>query len=323
MGRRRDSPLRGGAPRWGFHRSSSALPRSRRHCVGWPSLSPDRHRPRRSSPWSPRKPSRLLGVGLIPRTVRFEADGSTTVLASLGKDKWIACRRARTSFGPDREPSPELVLRTGRPARLDDYAPLRGPIAATLYPDQGRALGAAGGPIIVDGRTWGAMVVASESAGELYPGGSDDRVARFTELVSMAISNLESRVEWSSRRRAGGARRVAELVAEQAPREQVFALVTEELNRSLDVATVGTGRFEPDGTVTIMAVRGTAQDASPGTSVALEGGSAIEQVFRTGRPAHVENYDSVRGRLGSVMRKLGAGWAAAGPIVVDGRLWAR
>ena len=98
--------------------------------------------------------------------------------------------------------------------------------------------------------------------------------------------------------------------------------MTEELNRLLDVGTVGTGRFESDGTVTIMAVRGTAQDAfPPGANVALEGGSAIEQVLRTGRPAHIENYDSVGGQLGTVMRKLGAGWAAAGPIVVDGRLW--
>ncbi len=261
--------------------------------------------------------SRLLGVKLI-RTVRFEADGSTTVLASLGKD--VDRMPPGTNVVWPTGSVTELVLRTGRPARLDDYAPLRGPIAATLRDEGVRC--AAGGPIIVDGRTWGAMVVASESA-ENLPVGSDDRVARFTELVSTAISNLESRarVEQLAAEQAA-LRRVAELVAQQAPAEQVFALVTEELNRLLDVATVGTGRFEPDGTVTIMAVRGTAQDAfPPGTSVALEGGSAIEQVFRTGRPAHVENYDSVRGRLGSVMRKLGAGWAAAGPIVVDGRLW--
>ena len=261
--------------------------------------------------------SSLLGVKLI-RTVRFEEDGSTTVLASLGKDA-DGLPPGTNAVWPTGSVT-DQVLRTGRPARLDDYAPLRGPVAAILREEGVRC--AVGGPIIVDGRTWGAMVVASDST-ENVPPGSEDRVARFTELVSTAISNLESRarVEQLAAEQAA-LRRVAELVARQAPPDEVFGLVTEELNRLLDVTTVGTGRFESDGTVTIMAVRGTAQDAfPPGTSVALEGGSAIEQVFHTGRPAHIENYDSVGGQLGDVMRKLGAGWATAGPIVVDGRLW--
>ena len=165
------------------------------------------------------------------------------------------------------------------------------------------------------------MAVGARTAGGLPPG-SEHRVARFAELISTAISNVESRAEVEQLAAEQAAlRRVAELVARQAPAEEVFALVTEELNRLLDVATVGTGRFEPDGTVTIMAVRGTAQTRSPRRKRRAGRGSAIEQVFRTGRPAHVENYDSVGGQLGSVMRRLGAGWAAAGPIVVDGRLW--
>jgi hypothetical protein len=66
-------------------------------------------------------------------------------------------------------------------------------------------------------------------------------VARFTELVSTAISNIESRekVEQLAAEQAA-LRRVAELVARQAPQEQVFGLVTEELNRLLDVTNVGT-----------------------------------------------------------------------------------
>src|SRR5262249_8926340 len=113
-------------------------------------------------------------------------------------------------------------------------------------------------------------------------------------------------------------RRVAELVARQAPPEEVFGLVTEELNRLLDVTNVGTARFEPDGTATVMAVRGAARERfAPGTAVALTGGSMIEQVFRTGRPAHVENYDGVEAPMGPFIRELCAGWAAAPPIVLD------
>jgi signal transduction histidine kinase len=259
----------------------------------------------------------LLEVTTV-RMVRFELDGSATVLGAHG------VRDERLSTGIN-FPIPagsviETVLRTGRPARLDDFGEVQGPIGSILR-EQGAGAGV-GGPIVVDGRLWGAMAVGVRSANALPPG-SEHRVAMFAELMSTAIANLESRsrVEQLAAEQAA-LRRVAELVARQAPAEHVFGVVTEELNRLLDVTTVGTGRFEPDGTVTIMAVTGTAQgEFPPGMSVALEGGSAIEQVFRTGRPAHIESYDNVRGQLGSVMRRLGAGWAAAGPIVVDGRLW--
>ena len=261
--------------------------------------------------------SRLLEVNMV-RTLRFEPDGTATILAARGTAD------DRLTGGANFE-IPEgsgigKLLRTGRPARVDNFAEVKGPIGAALR-EQGASAGVAG-PIVVDGRLWGAMAVGARSA-EALPPGSEDRVARFAELVSTAISNLESRARVEQLAAEQSAlRRVAELVARQAPPEQVFGLVTDELNRLLDVTTVGTGRFEPDGTVTIMAVRGTAQEAfPPGTSVALEGGSAIEQVYHTGRPAHIENYDSVGGQLGTVMRMLGAGWAAAGPIVVEGQLW--
>ncbi len=260
--------------------------------------------------------SHVLGADLMARTVRFESDGTATILAARGGPEDLLPPGTNT-------PRPEggildQVLATGRPGRVDDYALLSGPLAVALHGAGIRS--AAAGPIVVDGRTWGAMAVGS---GELLPPGTEYRVTQFSELVSTAISNIESRarVEQLAAEQAA-LRRVAELVARQAAPEQVFGLVTEELNRLLDAGTVGTGRFESDGTVTIMAVRGTAQDAfPPGANVALEGGSAIEQVLRTGRPAHIENYDSVGGQLGTVMRKLGAGWAAAGLIVVDGRLW--
>ncbi|HUA04162.1 MAG TPA: GAF domain-containing protein [Solirubrobacteraceae bacterium] len=260
--------------------------------------------------------SRLLGVDLMVRTVRFEPDGSATIVAAEGMPENLLAPGANT-------PRPvggvlDQVFGTGRPGRIDDYAPVAGPLSIALQAEGIRS--SAAGPIVVDGRIWGAMVVASPRS---LPTGTEDRVAQFAELVSTAISNIESRAQVEQLAAEQAAlRRVAELVARQAPADEVFGLVTEELNRLLDVTTVGTGRFEPDGTVTIMAVRGTAQDAfPPGASVALEGGSAIEQVFRTGRPAHVENYGGVGGELGTVMRSLGAGWAAAGPIVVDGRLW--
>ena len=261
--------------------------------------------------------SRLLDITMV-RTVRFEPDGTATVLAALGiSDDRMA---GGTNFPIPEGSIIEKVLRTGRPARLDDFAEVQGPIGAILR-EQGAGAGV-GGPIVVDGRLWGAMAVGARRA-EALPPGSEDRVARFAELVSTAISNLESRAKVEQLAAEQSAlRRVAEVVARQAPPEQVFGVVTDELDRLLGATHVAIARREPDGSAMVLAIRGPARDAfPPGTSVPLEGGSSIEQVFRTGRPAHVENYDHVRGQLGRVMRKLGAGWSAAGPIVVDGRLW--
>jgi signal transduction histidine kinase/limonene-1,2-epoxide hydrolase len=260
--------------------------------------------------------SRLLGTDLMVRTVRFEADGSATILAAQGMPENLLPPGANTS----RPVGGVLdqVFRTGRPGRVDDYTRVRGPLSVALRSEGIRS--SAAGPIVVDGRTWGAMVVASQT---ILQAGTEDRVAEFAELVSTAISNIESQAAVERLAAEQSAlRRVAELVAQQASAEQVFGVVTEELDRLLNVTNVGTARFESDGTATVMAVRGTARDAFPqGMSVELTGGSMIEQVFRTGRPAHVENYNDVGGQLGRVMRELGAGWAAAGPIVVDGRLW--
>ena len=260
---------------------------------------------------------RLLQVDVV-RTIRFEPDGSATVMAATGGPA------ERMPPGTNMPVAPggmlDQLFRTGRPARSENYAQIRGTTGAVLREEGVRC--AAGGPIVVDGRLWGAMVAAAATA-EALPAGSEDRVARFAELVSTAISNIESRgnVERLAAEQSA-LRRVAELVAQQAPSDQVFAVATEELNRLLDVTNVGMARFERDGTATVMAVRGASQAVfPPGASVELTGGSMIERVFRTGRPAHVESYDDVGGPLGPAMRALGAGWAAAGPIAVDGRLW--
>src|SRR6185312_2369687 len=91
-------------------------------------------------------------------------------------------------------------------------------------------------------------------------------------------------------------RRVAELVARQAPPEEIFALVNQELSSLLNVSMVRTVRFEPDGTATVVAARGTAEGAlGPGANLPLPRGTVIEQVFRTGRPARVEPYGQVAG----------------------------
>jgi signal transduction histidine kinase len=54
-------------------------------------------------------------------------------------------------------------------------------------------------PILVEGRLWGAMNVASTD--ELLPFGAEGRLEKFTELLATAIANAESRSELAASRR--------------------------------------------------------------------------------------------------------------------------
>jgi signal transduction histidine kinase len=265
--------------------------------------------------------SHLLDVHVV-WTVRFESDSSATVVAARG--------RAADRMPPGTN-MPLLaggvidqVLRTGRPARLDDYAQIDGlDDAASLkrLREDGLRCGA-GGPIVVEGRIWGAMLTASPTA-ETLPPGIEVRIAQFAELVSTAISNVESRAKVERLAAEQSAlRRVAEFVAAQPPAEQVFALVTEELSRLLGAEMVRTVRFEPDGTATLLAARQTAEELLPiGTNVPLPSGSVIDRIYRTGEAARVDDYSRVEAPIGDVLRYEGVRWGAGGPIVVDGRLW--
>ena len=77
-----------------------------------------------------------------------------------------------------------MVQRSGRPARIDSYENVAGPIAARV-----RAVGvraAVGVPIIVDGRVWGLAAVGSLQPGPM-PADTEVRISRFAELIATAL----------------------------------------------------------------------------------------------------------------------------------------
>ncbi len=89
------------------------------------------------------------------------------------------------------------VFRSGAPARVADYRDAPGTTAARL-----RSLGlqsGAGGPISVDGRTWGALVVGSADSAPM-PSETESRVMDFADLVATAIFNAETRAELKASR---------------------------------------------------------------------------------------------------------------------------
>jgi PAS domain S-box-containing protein len=128
--------------------------------------------------------ARLLEVPLI-ETVRYEPDGTATVIGAWGENPFPVGSNW-TLDGPSITAS---VFHTGRPARIDDYTGLSGTIAEHARKAGFRS--AVGVPIIVNGRTWGAIYAVSTEPKPLPPD-TEQRLADFTELVGTAIANTEA-----------------------------------------------------------------------------------------------------------------------------------
>jgi signal transduction histidine kinase len=137
----------------------------------------------------------LLGVN-DAGVCRYEPDGTAVLLVGLGDNlgRW----RPGMRWAPDDGASSSEVWRTGRSARFDsdrwEHAP--GPVADQLRRHGVRSVAAS--PVIVDGRLWGAVM--AWSSGASLPADTEPRMARFTELVAMAIGNAESRAELAASR---------------------------------------------------------------------------------------------------------------------------
>jgi sugar diacid utilization regulator len=115
---------------------------------------------------------------------RFESDCEITVVAGAADPKALARWPVGTRTPVEGNTIAALVQRSGRPARIDSYDNVAGPIAA-----RARAVGvcaAVGVPIIVDGRVWGLAAVGALHAGPM-PADTEVRISRFAELISTAL----------------------------------------------------------------------------------------------------------------------------------------
>jgi signal transduction histidine kinase len=212
-----------------------------------------------------------------------------------------------------------VVFETGRPARIDSYADLSDPGAATAFREVG-VRSAVGTPIAVDGRLWGVMI-AGTTAEQPLPADTEARLASFTELLATAIANAESRARLARLAEEQAAlRRVATLVAGGARPEAVFAAVANEVARLLSADLANVIRYESDDTVTLVASAG---DLFPvGSRWPLAGQRNLATlVSETGRPARIDNYADATGPLAEDIRDEGIRSAVGTPIIVEGRLW--
>jgi signal transduction histidine kinase len=117
-------------------------------------------------------------------------------------------------------------------------------------------------------------------------------------------------------------RRVATLVARGAAPGQVFAVTAAEVRRLLGTNATAIGRYEPDETVTVLALEADVNlPVRVGARVTLEGDTAMGSVFRTGRSARQDSFESTTGAVADIARAGGMGTSVAAPIMVEGQLW--
>jgi signal transduction histidine kinase len=251
--------------------------------------------------------------------LRYEPDGTAAIAGwwgVSGVDVPVGTRL--TVAGEDVAGS---VLATGQPARTDLFEGPAGSVAASF-----RGLGvrsAFGAPITLEGRLWGVAIAAASQPGRM-PAGSERCLAGLTELVGAAIADAQAQVDLQRVADEQAAlRRVAVLVASSAAPAEVFPVVAGEVGELLGADVTGIMRFEPDATFTVLASVGTRSPRTPavGSRRLLEPSIPIEAVFRTGRPARVDDLSASVGQVAEFVRQEGLRSSVASPIQVGGRLW--
>jgi len=118
-------------------------------------------------------------------------------------------------------------------------------------------------------------------------------------------------------------RRVAVLVAQGEPPEEVFAAVAAEAGQVLHAQHAFIGRYDPDGTLTVVAASSSAAAVliPVGTRFSTGGRNLITLVLQTGRPARFDDYASATGETGTLVRESGIRATVGAPVSVEGLLW--
>ncbi|HEY1520933.1 MAG TPA: GAF domain-containing sensor histidine kinase [Solirubrobacteraceae bacterium] len=250
---------------------------------------------------------------------RYEPDGSGTVV--VGATEGIRGVSIGTRWPLEDFLSSTAVYRTGRPARKErsDYDHGSGPIADRLR--EAGLISTVAAPILVEGNLWGVMTVSDRN--ERLPPDVEERVAQFTELVAAAIANVEARAEVQRLADEQSAlRRVATLVAREASHAEVFAAIGEECARLFAAEHIRMVRFDGESLYVVASAGGSPKVLPVGSRQPLGGMNTASAVFRTGRPARLDDYQMVAsGLIGEAVRSAGMRSAVATPIIVEGRIW--
>ena len=185
---------------------------------------------------------KVLGVKSTNLT-RFELDGTQTVVAGWSV-RGAPVFPVSGGVPIDGAAAVAKAARSGRPERVDDYTHVEGEL-----PERIRAAGIASSvaaPITVAGKLWGA-IVASSGEPHSFPRDTEERVARFAELVSNALANTDARQQLAASRArllhaADAERRRLERNLHDGAQQRLVGLaialreVEEELDTDVDAA---------------------------------------------------------------------------------------
>jgi signal transduction histidine kinase len=118
-------------------------------------------------------------------------------------------------------------------------------------------------------------------------------------------------------------RRVAMLVAREPSRAEVFAVVIRELGELLGAQRTTLLRVESPDWARVEASwsAGAGPTIPVGHRGAIDGRGILGRMLRVAAPVRIEDFDEVGGKVAALMRELGIRSAAAGPIILRGRVW--
>jgi signal transduction histidine kinase len=263
--------------------------------------------------------ARVVDVPLVS-VVRYELDGTATECAGFSPEGPLFPVGKRWPL--EGTNVLQLVRESSGPARIDDYLELEGEIADAVRRSGIRST--VGVPVVAAGRVWGVMVVSTTEHDPL-PQGIEARLAEFTELLSTAIENAESREALAQLAdEQATLRRMATLVAQGVPPGEIFSAVSEEVGRLVGSDTAAVVRFEHDpASIVVVGVGQSVPGIPIGTRWELDDGLASTEVYRSGRSARINARDwaSVSGPIHEPARRVGLASTVASPISVEGRLW--
>ena len=132
--------------------------------------------------------ARAAGQRVGGRALRGRRDGDDRRPPQPRQHRRLPGRRGAAR--PTSDSAIGRVLRTGAPARIDDWGGSRGEIAEAMFRAGYRSSAAA--PIVVAGALWGAVAIASEDP---LPPDTEKRLGAFCELVSLAVASAQARAD--------------------------------------------------------------------------------------------------------------------------------
>ncbi|MET0965861.1 MAG: GAF domain-containing protein, partial [Nakamurella sp.] len=258
--------------------------------------------------------SGLAGVefGMV---LQYEGpDGANCIVALSGAPDNFAVGMHAPGTG---ESAVQRVWGTGHVARVDDLGEMTGLWPRLAYQQGFKA--SAGVPIVIHGVLWGALIVCGRRGPVPQP--IEEHLVNFAELAATAISAANARQELRLLADEQAAlRRVAELAAREAPADEILEAVTIEASALAGVDFSSLLHYEPDGSTVIVALAGAPDGITVGMRSPGTGDGATQRVWRTGRPARIDNLAEMSGVWPQLAHQHGFNTSVAVPVVIRGQL---